>query len=504
MQYGEFVLYARREKVNLSIDRKGDIPIYLQISHGIEEMVCEGLLPRGYKLPSERQLAAELGVHRNTVVKAYFELVSDGLVVASRKKPRGYFISYQKDEQMFTRKFFPLEQTIRYEFDRVVPELMERYFEADKEDNISFGGMVLSKKIGYIPEVLNVTQKIFSADGANLEFYQQEVDRMKSNISKLLAQRNMYVPLKNIQIVSECNQAISYLMDLYLREGDYIVAEEPMGAEVAGLICNKGVNIVTVPMEEDGVNLERLELAVRRHRPKFFYTMPSYHNPTGITMSLEKRKRLLQIANKYEMLIIEDDWARWFGYSKQQPPSLYMLDRNKSVVYIDSFTIFFPYGVKGGYLIGPPDLAKMLGRVISIGETVPSNMGHYFLNTYIEKGTFEAYIEIIRNDCREKCELICKELDRLREKGLIYIKPKGGILVWCTLPDEIDENRFADILREKGVLIFPGSFFYRTEKNAGNHFRLCFTSASKEEIIEGVRRIEETLDNMNNMKEFFP
>ena len=479
--------------MNLLIDRNSSIPIYLQIFHGIENMICEGQLPRGYKLPSERQLAAELGVHRNTVVKAYFELISDGFIVASRKKPRGYFVGDQDEAEAFARKFFPLEQMIRYQFDHEVSELMNRYFAADEADKISFGGMILPEKIAYIPEVSELMQKIFSEKGANLEFYQQEMNRLKSNIVKLLGKQNMYVSLKNIQIVAEANQAISYLMDLYVKEGEYIVAEEPMGAEVAGLIRNKGIRIITIPMERDGVDMEKLELAIRRYKPRFFYTMPSYHNPTGVTMSLKKRKKLLQIANKYEMLIIEDDWARWFGYTEYQIPSLYMLDKNKSVVYIDSFTIFFPYGLKVGYLIGPPDLAEMLGKVISLGETVPSSIGHYFLNMYIENGCFYTYIETVRNECRTKCELICKELDRFSQKGISYIKPKGGIIIWCTLPDGVDEKQFADALQRKGVLIFPGCFFYRTEKSRESHFRLCFTNVSEEEIVKGMECIGEVL-----------
>lgn len=482
--------------MNLSIDRRSGIPIYLQISHGIEDMIREGQLPSGYKLPSERQLATELDVHRNTIVKAYFELISDGFIVASRKKPRGYFVGNQREAEAFARRFFPLEQMIRYEFDDSVQKLMKRYFEADKEENISFGGMILPRKMEYIPQITEVMQKIFSKEGGNLEAYQREIDKMKSNIGKLLEQQNMYVSLKNIQIVSECNQAISYLMDLYVQEGEYVIAEEPMGSEVAGMIRNKGIQIITIPMEKDGVNLEKLELTVRKYKPRFFYTMPSYHNPTGITMSLEKRKKLLQIANRYDMLIIEDDWSRWFNYTERQIPSLYMLDENKSVVYIDSFTIFFPYGVKVGYLIGPPDLAEMLGRVISLGETVPSNIGQYFFNAYIDNGYFKNYIDEVRRYCKEKCRLICSLLDGLDGKGLTYIRPEGGILIWCTLRSGIDENQFADILKKKGVLIFPGSFFFRTGKSCGSHFRLCFTNVSDEEIAEGIRRIGETLDEM--------
>lgn len=205
--------------MNLKINRNSDVPIYIQISTGIEEMIRNNELTEGYKLPSERQLAAELGVHRNTIVKVYFELISDGIVVSSRKKPRGYFVKTKKEETM-RRKFFPLEQNIQYEFDAVVGRIMDVYFSGDNEEMISFGGMLLASKVEYRPELEKIVAEVFqSANGRNLGKYQEELLLVKTNIQTLLTKRNMYVPLKNIQVVSECNEAISCLMDIYVRKG---------------------------------------------------------------------------------------------------------------------------------------------------------------------------------------------------------------------------------------------------------------------------------------------
>lgn len=484
--------------MNLKINRNSDVPIYIQISTGIKEMIRNNELTEGYKLPSERQLAAELGVHRNTIVKVYFELISDGIIVSSRKKPRGYFVKTKKEETM-RRKFFPLEQNIQYEFDAAVGRIMDVYFSGDNEEMISFGGMLLASKVEYRPELEKIVAEVFqSANGRNLGKYQEELLLVKTNIQTLLTKRNMYVPLKNIQVVSECNEAISYLMDIYVKEGECILAEEPMAADLAGLVQNKGIRIITVPMEEDGVNLKKLEMAMRRYKPRFFYTMPNGHNPTSKIMSFEKRKNLLAIAHKYDVLIIEDDWMRWFGHSREQIPSLYMLDTYKSVVYIDSLTLFFPYGIKLGYIVGPTELTEMLGRILTISESVPGNIGHYFANAYLGTDYFDAYTHQIEVYCKKKCELMCNELDKLKEKGIVYTRPKAGIIVWCRLPDDIPGEYFFATAMERGVQLMLGEFFYHSSKDTERYFRLCFSNVTDDEIRQGVRLLGEVLEDVRN------
>ena len=127
----------------------------------------------------------------------------------------------------------------------------------------------------------------------------------------------MYVSPKNIQLVAETNQALSHIMTLYLEEGDYVIAEEPVVPDNASIFRNKGINLVTVPMEPDGMDLAKLETAIRKYAPKFIYTMPNYHNPTGIVMSLEKRKKLLELAGRYCIPIIEEDSQRDFSIRRK-------------------------------------------------------------------------------------------------------------------------------------------------------------------------------------------
>lgn len=488
--------------MNIVINRNSETPIFQQIKAAIRDLIATRELVSGYKMPAERKLAEELGVHRNTVVKAYGELIAEGYLTVSRKTPKGYFVKMPVTSQNFSNRFFPLEKMMRYNFSDKEKMFLDIFGESNTDDYISFGGIIMDKKTYPVKGLNEIMSKMFDRGGAlPAHLGQDETLRMKKNICDILAAENMYVNPKNIQLVSETNQALNYLTTLYLREGDAVIAEEPIVPDNASIFRNKGLNLVTVPMASDGMDLSKLELLIVKHKPKFIYTMPNYQNPTGIVMSLEKRMRLLDIAQRYSVPIIEEDSQRDFRYTESRIPSLYSLDQNKSVVYIDSFTLTFPYGIKTGYIVGPYDLVDMLGRIIVMDETFVSNMGQYMLNEYIESGLFKEHTQMIAGHYKAKRDLLCAQLDKIKDKGLDYLKPQGGILVWCSLDEEINERQLFKNAEKRGLLIMPGYLFYPYGYRGRGHVRLCFSKASDEEIIKGVEILGQVIDESRSAKE---
>lgn len=484
--------------MNITINRNSETPIYLQIAGAIKNMIEKNELVKGYKLPGERQLAKELDVHRNTVVKAYGELVSEGLLSASRQAPKGYFVQSAVNSWNFNHRFFPLEKMIRYHYNEREKLFQEIFNDSVDKGYISFGGIVMDKRINPAEDMEAIVKNMlqFDEDGSIRSFYHDDTERLKTNICSILAAENMYINPKNIQIVAETNQALYYLMTLYLSEGDSVIAEEPIVPDNASIFRNEGLNLVTVPMESDGMDLIKLEMQIQKHKPKFIYTMPNYHNPTGTVMSLKKRAALLEIAQRYGVPIIEEDSQRDFRYTENRMPSLYSLDQYKSVVYIDSFTLTFPFGVKVGYVVGPYDLVDMLGRLITMTETFVSNMGAYMLSEYIERGFFAEQTRRLAAYYKEKRDLLCNELDKIKDKGITYQKPQGGILLWCTLDKNINERKLFLAAKEKGLLIMPGSLFYPYGYQGCGHIRLCFSNVSDQEIIDGIRLLGEAVDQV--------
>lgn len=484
--------------MKLIIDRTSSIPIYRQIARRIEDKILSQELASGFKLPAERRLAEDLSVHRNTVIKAYDVLITKGLVVVSRQKPKGYFVKTMRDIQPFRQRFFPLEKAFRYELCKEEKRFNDIFWSSAQEGIISFGCMAMDKTLDPVVGMESVVERIFDAGDMN-DFF-AETERFKENICGLLAEQNIYVTPKNVQILSETNQTLSYLITLYLREGDCIVAEEPMVPDNYSIFYNRGIRVIPVPMEEDGMRMDMLEEAIREHKPKFIYTLPNFHNPTGITMSLEKRRQLLKLADIYNVPIIEEDYQRDFSYGKNPPPSLYTLDTNKMVIYLYSFTLTFPYMMKLGFAVGPADLIDMLKYALSVDETVIGGIGQYFLNEYIDTGKYQHHVELLQKIYSSRLDLLCEELDKIADKGISYHKPAGGLTLWCTLADDISERALYRALDEKGVLIIPGWIFYTAGKKKEGHIRLCFSNVSDEEIRRGVKLLGEALDQCRQQK----
>ena len=487
--------------MELTIDRGSYVPVYQQIAIKIKDKILSQELTPGFKLPAERRMAEALDVHRNTVVKAYNVLIAEGLVTVSRQKPKGYFVGTPKEITDFGKRFFPLEKAFRYEFRREEKRFNDIYGNSGTKNVISFGGMIMDRRLSPVLKMEHIAGRIFNnSEKDYMSGFGRETERLKENICRLLTRQNIYVMPKNVQIMGESNQAISYLITLYLREGDWIVAEEPIVPDNASIFYNRGIHIATVPMEEDGMRMDMLEDAIRKYKPKFIYTQPGFHNPTGITMSLKKRQTLLQLANAYNVPVIEEDYQQEFSYTERILPSLYALDANKLVIYVYSYTLIFPYMMKIGYAVGPSDFIDMMGYALSVDETIVSGIGQYFLNEYIDSGEYDRHVKTVRREYSARLDLLCGELDKISDKGIAYQKPSGGLLLWCTLADDINERELCRLAEEKGVLVMPGWVFYRNCNRKKGHLRICFSNVSNDEIRRGVALLGEALDECRHQK----
>lgn len=271
--------------------------------------------------------------------------MDDGYLIVSSKKPKGYFVKEIADGRFPFQRFFPLEKMIRYHFNEKEKLFLDIFCQSENEALLSLGGIVMDKAAYPDEGIREIVLHLANAS-------QNEAERMKRNICSLLFQENMYINPKNIQLVSETNQALNHLMTLYLKEGDCVIAEEPSFPTMPASSATRASSWSPFPWRPTAWIWTSWRPPSRKYAPKFIYTMPNYHNPTGIVMSLEKRHRLLEITGKYCIPVIEEDSQRDFRYEGGRLPTLYSLDRYRSVVYLDSFTLTFPYGIKTGYIVG--------------------------------------------------------------------------------------------------------------------------------------------------------
>ncbi len=487
--------------MNIQINKESVTPVYKQIANGIWALIREEELVNGYKLPSERQLAKELGVHRNTVIRAYNELIAEGIVVSQRTSPRGYFV-LRNEKIREGNLFFPLSKMIKYHFSPDEKTFAQIFEDSGGEDYITLAGIVMDEKLSpalWMDEIFDEMKAgKWALNAKALEI--RETERLKENICKLLRGRNMYVNSRNVQLVLETTHALSVIIEMYLEKGDCVIVEEPVIPDTVNLFRNRGIETVFVSEEADGPNLKEMEILLMNKNPKFIYVMTNYQSPSGTVMSLEKRKELLSLSYKYGVPIIEEDSVWNFNYTGKKLPTLYSMDRYKSVLYIDTFSLTFLPGIKTAFVVGPYEPIDMMGRYIVMSQVSIGNIGQYMLNEFIERGTYEKYLETICAAYQRKMELMCEKLATIEE--IQFTKPKGGLNIWCSLAPSLNEKELYLNCRSLGLLIMPGYLFYPHGYHGQGHIRVCFAHIDESRIEEAVNLLKKGIEiTLNKAKE---
>lgn len=487
--------------MDIQLKRGSTTPLYKQLRNNIRDQILSGQLADGFKLPSERQLVEKLQVHRNTVKKAYEMLIHEGLVYASVKAPRGYFVRNSLAEAKPDntpepkRPFSSLDKNFNYHFLGLQNTFQRLYNSSYLSDDIPFAGVLANREalpLDYIHEIL---AEIIDEGTAEPFWFcdPQGTERLRSCLADMLFERNIYVQPQNIQVISETYEALSNIAFMYLKEGDFAVVEEPALPAIVNILLHTGAHVLFVPTEADGVQIQVLENLVERFRPKLIYTMSNFHNPSTSVMSLEKRRRLLKCALAHNIPVVEDDSMYDFNYSGRRLPSLYALDRTNSVIYMDSFNLSFFPGARVGYIVAPDNVIKTYRRIINKDQLFLNSMSQYMWARFFEKGYYEKHREFLAEFYRRKRDLMCEALSRI--PGLSFSVPEGGLVVWVRLPEHLNDRQITAAAERKGLLLMPGNTFFAEGGKGEAYLRLSFSSATDQQITEGAARLRELVEH---------
>ena len=297
-------------------------------------------------------------------------------------------------------------------------------------------------------------------------------------------------------VTTGSQQVIDLVCKILLDPGDIVITEAPTYPGAVPTFCAYQADVVQVAVDRDGMltgeldrTLSRLEQAGRR--PKFIYTVPNFHNPAGVTLSLERRRELVGIAAERELLVLEDNPYGLLRYEGDPLPTLYSLDSD-FVVYTSTFSKILSPGVRLGWAVAPPPvLAKMnVGKQSS--DLCSSSISQYFVGAYFESGQWTDYVRSLIEIYRLRRDVMLDALAEHFPREATWTHPQGGLFIWATLPDYIDTtDLLARALREQ-VAFVPGRAAY-LDGRGGSEMRLNFSGVSEDEIREGVRRIGEVV-----------
>ena len=316
---------------------------------------------------------------------------------------------------------------------------------------------------------------------------------LRNTVSKWMKQReDIGREFDDLIIVSGATQVMDLTTKVLCNESDTVICEEPSFIGSLNCFRSYGCKLKGIPVEADGMNIDALEKALKKtDNAKFIYTIPNFQNPSGATMSFEKRKRLYVLAKQYGVMILEDNPYGDLRVEGDKIPTIKSMDNDGIVIYAGSFSKILSPGLRVAYCIAPKEvLAKMtVGKQAADVHTPCLNQ--MIVDEWFKKYDVEAHISKIQNIYRKKLNLMCECIDRELGDFVEYVKPQGGLFIWCRLPDNVDMLEFVKKAVDKKVAVVPGNAFLMNDTDTTQYIRLNFSTPSDEAIVKGIKALGE-------------
>ena len=464
-------------------------PIYLQIENYIKNMIENGMVVDNGKLPATRELGKLLGVSRNSVITAYENLEAEGVLYTIKGK--GTFISPK--ESINKEGWKVAWDNRRNNYGDLAEELDIVKNEIPWEKNlISFKSISPDGELFDMDEFKKAFLNRISIEGHKIlnYGYAKGYKPLMEYLLEYMREKGIQTDNKDIIITNGFTEGLEMLLAAYTNPGDKIICENPTHNTSIKIMKVNGVDIASVSMKQDGIDTKELEEKLKLGGIKFGYLIPSYHNPTGIVMTGEKRYEVYNIFKKYNVPIIEDGFNEELLYNSTHISPLSALDKGGTgVVYIGSFSKILLPGIRVGWLIGDKKIIETLESVKRCKNIHTSFLDQGILYEYLKSGAFEKHVKKVRKSYKERYEFALKCINK-------YIKPtfisgEGGLHIYIGI-DGMNSRELLKKCYEKKVIFTPGDIF--TVDNKGeNTLRLGLSRLSLEEIEKGIKIIGECL-----------
>lgn len=365
---------------------------------------------------------------------------------------------------------------------------------------ISFGGGFPDPEIFPIDQLRAVFDDVLLRDGkAALQYATTEgLPALRQKIITRMQREGLQLNLDNVFLVQGAQQGLDLAAKMFIDPGDTVITENPtfMGALIA--FNPYEPRYVGIPMDAEGLITDSLEDALKTNpKVKFIYTVPDFQNPTGITMSLARRRRLMALANEYDVVIIEDSPYRDIRFEGESIPSIKSLDTQGRVIQLGSFSKILSPGMRLGWVVAEPELAEKLCLLKTAADTQNSTMNMYAADRFMDMYDIEAHIASIRKVYKKKKDLMLDAIDEFFPAQVSATNPQGGLFTWLTLPAHIDAAALMRdrVLPEAKVAYVPGAAFFPAQAEQ-NHCRMNYSCMPEEKIVDGIHKLGDILKSV--------
>jgi DNA-binding transcriptional MocR family regulator len=472
--------------VEIVLDKESKLPIYVQIAEQIKRQIMMKELLPGMNLVPERKLALELSVNRSTVLNAYEKLKQEGMIASKVGQGTVVLAGNQREiheeepcwNQLFSDKVKAFDSLLLKE---TMPLL-------DPRNVISFGlGIANHEDEPRLP----IHELAIEIEG-NLRCKALSMapiggfSSLRELLAKEMVKRGIICSSNQILLLSGSQQGIDLAARIMIEPGDIVIVESPSYFLALQSFRATGARIMEIPIDENGMRIDHLEQMLKRYHPKLIYTMPNYQNPSSCCMSMERRKKLIELAHRHDIIILEDDAYGEFVYDQELLPTLTSLDSSGHVILLKSFSKTISPGLRLGYMVAHKKIIEMCCLVRQGEDVHPNSISQWLVEKYLETTDVEHFMEEVCERNKKKRDIMYEALLKHAPTGMTFRKPRGGLYIWCELPEHISAMKLLERTLKRNVAIMPGNSFFLTGEG-DSYIRLNFSYPSEHEIKAGIR-----------------
>lgn len=365
---------------------------------------------------------------------------------------------------------------------------------SNKPGVINFAGGLPAPELFPIQELKEACIRVLEKEGDKALQYSLSMGYppLRKFLAERLSTRGTELSEENILVTCGSQQALDLVGKVFLDEGSFVIVEDPTYVGALQAFSAYRPHYVTVGMDDDGMRTDEVEEAIRKSKPRFVYVVPNFQNPSGITMSYERRKLLVKLAQEYYVPIIDDNPYGELRYKGEDVPSLKSLGGDL-VIQLGTFSKIFTPGMRLGWIAASTEVMKVFERMKQGTDLHTNTFAQYLIYEYVKAGHLDKHIQQIKSSYASRMEAMLKAMERYFPEEITWTKSEGGLFLWVELPEGVSASVLFDKAVQQKVAYVPGKFFYAAE-DRDNTLRLCFCTMSEEIIEEGIKRLAKVFE----------
>lgn len=363
----------------------------------------------------------------------------------------------------------------------------------EQPDIISFAGGLPAPELFPVAEILSATERVLGESGAagSLQYSPTEgFPPLREAFAAESRERGIECSADNILITTGSQQSLDLAGKIFLNEGDCVLTENPTYLAAIQAFQMHEARFAAVPTDDEGLIPEALPALIERERPRFLYTIPNFQNPTGVTLTAERRQTLYSIASRYGLSVLEDDPYVSLRYSGKTIPPIKSLDADGIVIYLSTVSKTIAPGLRVGWAVAAAEILGKMKIAKQAADLHTSSFDQRIVYRYLAEFDSEAHIELIRRSYGERFLVMDASLRESMPPGFSWTHPEGGMFLWVTCPEGLDTNELMHDALVRKVLFVPGRDFF-PDASGQRFMRLNFSNAAPERIREGIQRLAE-------------